>query len=406
MTIDPKERRADGAPLRVLIAGGGVAALEAALALRELAEERVAIELLAPEPHFSYRPLAVVEPFGIGRVHGVEIVDLARAIGARFTLGALASVDPDRHVARCAAGAELEYDLLLVASGARPVEAIVGAFTFRGRADSDALHDLLAELESGAVRDLAFALPGGVTWPLPLYELALLTSAFLAGRGTEGVELALVTPEDAPLGLFGGAASAVVAGLLEERGVTAYTRRYPIAAEGGRLRVAPGDSIRAERVVALARIEGAPIAGLPRDTRGFIPTDAHARVKGIDDVFAAGDATAFPIKQGGLAAQQAQAAAEAIAAVAGADVVPQPFRPVLRGLVLTGAVPTYLRAELTGGAGETSVAQSEPPWWPPGKIVGKHLAPFLAERAGIVLSPPAGADAVAVDVDLTSALTS
>jgi sulfide:quinone oxidoreductase len=38
---------------RVLIAGGGVAALEAALALRALAEDRVRVELLAPEPQFG-----------------------------------------------------------------------------------------------------------------------------------------------------------------------------------------------------------------------------------------------------------------------------------------------------------------------------------------------------------------
>ncbi len=44
------ERRAS--PVRVLIAGGGVAALEATLALRTLAEERVAITLVAPESDF------------------------------------------------------------------------------------------------------------------------------------------------------------------------------------------------------------------------------------------------------------------------------------------------------------------------------------------------------------------
>src|SRR5215210_2743076 len=85
--------------LRVLIAGGGVAALEAALALRDLAGDRVDVELLAPEPHFWYRPLAVVEPFGTGHVHGVELTSLAGSCGARFTLGALASVDGDEHVA-------------------------------------------------------------------------------------------------------------------------------------------------------------------------------------------------------------------------------------------------------------------------------------------------------------------
>jgi sulfide:quinone oxidoreductase len=387
--------------LRVLIAGGGVAALEAALALRALAEEQVELELLAPEPHFWYRPLAVVEPFGGGRVHGLELVELAATVGAQVTLGALAAVEPAEHIARTAAGAEIEYDVLVVASGARPVAAIDGAFTFRGPADSDAFGKLLAELRSGVFERLAFAVPGGVTWPLPLYELALMTATLAAEHGL-APELTLVTPEQAPLALFGAEASAAVADLLKQRGIAVRAGTYPLAVDEGRLKVAPGEAIAVDRVVALARIDGAPIAGLPHDRHGFIPTDAHGRIDGVEDIYAAGDVTTFPVKQGGLAAAQADAVAEAIAAGAGADVAPEPFRPVLRGLLLTGTAPTYLRAELAGGQGETSVAHSEPLWWPPGKVAGKRLAPFLANWAGLVLAPLEPADAVRVEVDLSA----
>jgi sulfide:quinone oxidoreductase len=386
--------------LRVLIAGGGVAALEAALALRALADERVEIELLSPEPHFWYRPLAVVEPFGTGHVHAVELTSLARSCGAIVTLGALASVDPDRHLARTAAGAEIEYDVLLVATGASPVPAVTGALTFRGPANNLAYGDVLDELERGTVRHLAFAVPGGVTWPLPLYELALLTASFLERRGIDGAELALVTPEDEPLGLFGAEASAAVRRLLDDRRIALHTRRFPMMAGDGVLAVARGDSILADRVVSLPRLRGRPIDGIPSDANGFIPTDRHGYVMGVRDVLAAGDVTSFPVKQGGIAAQQADAAAEAIAAAAGADVVPHPFRPVLRGLLLTGSTPTYLRTALHGGAGDTSTAEADPLWWPPAKIVGRYLAPFLAERADAIFTPPAGAAAVRVEVDL------
>src|SRR4051812_569348 len=50
-------------PLRVLVAGGGVAALEAVLALRALAGDRVAIELLAPSDDFVQRQSSVLSPF-------------------------------------------------------------------------------------------------------------------------------------------------------------------------------------------------------------------------------------------------------------------------------------------------------------------------------------------------------
>jgi sulfide:quinone oxidoreductase len=372
---------------RVVIAGGGVAALEGALALRKLADRRVAIELLAPEPQFWYRPLSVVEAFEPHRVHGLELSALAEAIGATFTLGSLECVDADRHAARSDAGALLTYDYLLVATGARPVVAVEGALTFRGPADSDRVRRLLDEMESGIVRRLAFAVPAGTTWALPLYELALMTAKFLGKQGLTDVELALVTPEDTPLGVFGANASAAIVALLSQRRVRLHTGVHPVAAEPGLLHVTPGDAIPADRVIALPRLEGPRLAGLPHDWQGFIPIDPDARVRGLDDVFAAGDVTAFPVKQGGLAAQQAEAAAATIAAAIGADVRPRPFRPVLRGLVLTGESAHYLRAELAGGTGDTSLAASEPLWWPPGKIAGTHLGPFLAEWADTVLSP-------------------
>src|SRR2546423_15679022 len=82
---------------RVVIAGGGVAALEAALALRRLAEERVSIDLVAPEPKFWYRPLAVVEPFGRGRLHGLDLAELADECGALFQGDELTAPDADAH---------------------------------------------------------------------------------------------------------------------------------------------------------------------------------------------------------------------------------------------------------------------------------------------------------------------
>jgi hypothetical protein len=72
---------------RVLIAGGGVAALEAALALRELGEGRVSVEIIAPEPEFWYRPLAVAEPFGLGAVRHFDLAELASGAGASFFRG-------------------------------------------------------------------------------------------------------------------------------------------------------------------------------------------------------------------------------------------------------------------------------------------------------------------------------
>jgi sulfide:quinone oxidoreductase len=373
-------------PMNVVIAGGGVAALEAALALRALAGDRVAVELVAPETHFWYRPLSVAEPFGRGEAGHYGLPDLAAGAGARFSLGAVVAVEATRRVARTSAGAELPYDALLLATGATPQAAIDGALTFRGPADSEALRELLDEAERGDVHRIVFALPWGAVWSLPLYELALMTAAALEEREV-GAELSVVTPEHDPLQLFGPAGSDAMRMLLSARGITLHTGAYPVGIVDGELRVVPLGGIPADRVVALPRLRGARIDGLPQTAEGFVPVDEHGRVLGIPDVYAAGDVTAFPVKQGGIAAQQADAAAEAIAASAGASLVPKPFRPVLRGLLLTGARPQYLRHDLTR-AGERWTVSDEPLWWPPAKIVGRYFAPFMAD---LVSSSPAEA---------------
>jgi hypothetical protein len=117
-------------------------------------------------------------------------------------------------------------------------------------------------------------------------------------------------------------------------------------------------------------------------SRWVHPDDAHGRLAGLDGVFAAGDATAFPIKHGGLAAQQADVVAEAIAASVGVDSIRSPVRPILRGVLLTGGPPRYLRAEISTNADDDSVISQRPPWWPPDKISGRYLAPYLSSQVG------------------------
>jgi sulfide:quinone oxidoreductase len=381
--------------VRVLIAGGGVAALEGMLALRDLAEERVDIEVLTPEQDFAYRPLAVAEPFGLGEIHRFPLGPIVESAGARLLRGTLGAVDADAHRVRTGDGEIVGYDMLVIAAGARPKPTLPGALVFTGGPEVDAFRALLDELEQGVVRRLVFALPPGVTWPVPLYELALLTAARL---GVSGPELAIVSPEQQPLEVFGHAASEAVATLLAERAIAFNGGAYPRAVEDGQLRCAPGGRFEADRFVTLPELQGPRIAGCPTARNDFIPTDRSGRVDGLDDVYAVGDATTFPLKQGGIAAQQADAVAEQIAALAGAPVTPEPFRPVLRGLLLTGAVPKFLRADLVGAEG--SQVEETPLWWPPSKIAGRYLAPFLAAHAGLAVAAPPSTLGIRVEIEL------
>jgi CBS domain-containing protein len=243
--------------------------------------------------------------------------------------------------------------------------------------------------------------PTGAVWSLPAYELALMTAAWLHTRRIDGVELALVTPENEPLHLFGREASDTVRALLDERGIALHVQAYPVEARDGELLLVADGIVVADRVVALPRLQGTRIGGIPQTFEGFIPVDVHGRISGLTDVYAAGDITTFHVKQGGIAAQQAEAAAEAIAAAVGIDLRPRPFRPVLRGVLLTGEGPRYLRGELGAGADEPTQASAEPLWWPPAKIVGRYLAPFLARVVGLGSpSETVPASGVSVEVQL------
>jgi sulfide:quinone oxidoreductase len=384
-------------PQHILVAGGGVAALEAALALRALAEDRVSVELLAPESEFTYRPLAVAEPFRVGEAKRFPLKNLVEAAGATLRQGTLESVDAERREVTTAEGEALAYDALLLALGAQARPGLPGALTFRGPQDQALLTSLLDQAKTGQVRKVVFAVPVGLTWALPLYELALLTAIHLADSGVTDVQIELVTAEQRPLLLFGSEASDAVTELLVSRGIVICADTAPMAFEDGALRLAPQGRIEADAVVTLPRLEGAPLPGVPHDANGFVPTDEHGRVDVAGDVYAAGDLTDFPVKQGGLAAQQADAAAESIAAGAGAPIEPKPFTPVLRGLLLTGLSPRYMRAEPSRHG---SVIDTEPLWWPPAKIVGRYLAPFLALQLGLATGPPRIDERTAVEVEV------
>ena len=380
--------RRNGTPdsnrFRVVIAGGGVAAVEAMVALRELAGDLVDVELVAPEAEFVYQPLAVAEPFDRGTAQRFPLAALANACGARLRVDALARVEPAARRARTRRLVELDYDALLVAVGARAREAVPGALTFRGARDVEALRALIRDVEEERIDDVVFAIPSGSGWPLPLYELALLTADRIRAARQERASVRLVTPEEMPLEIFGRTASGRVRALLDESGIDVITEAHPYTFEDGRLRLSGDGDIAADAVVALPSLRGELIAGIPHDRDDFIGTDPYGRVEGVASVYAAGDCTAFPVKQGGLATQQADAAAERIAADAGADVKPRPFEPVLRGVVITGGTPTYLRAEIRDGLAELSDADGEPLWRPAAKITGRYLGPFLAEQAGLV----------------------
>lgn len=384
---------------QVLIAGGGIAGLEAALALHDLAGERVEVTLVAPDPEFLYKPLTVEEPFTGSPAERHELEPLLADLGARYVSGAVERVDVARREVSLDGDRTLGYDDLIVCVGGRPRPAYRAAETFWSASSDLPVDDLLERAAASEHRTLALVVPQGTSWPLPLYELALQLRRRSEEGGHGDVRLRLFTPEDAPLGIFGRAASDAVGALLEGRRIELEPDSWVVEGDSGELELRPqGGPLPADVVIALPRLVGPAIEGLPADDNGFLPIDDHGRVRGASGVYAAGDGTDFPVKQGGIATQQADAVAEHIAAAAGAEVEAAPFTPVLRGQLVTGAESLHMRHGLTGGHGE-GVASLDYLWWPPQKVSGRYLSAWLSHSPPTRdLDPPDGAMQVEVSL--------
>jgi sulfide:quinone oxidoreductase len=366
-------------PVNVLIAGGGVAALETMMALRAFAGDRVKITLLAPEREFRYRPMAVAEPFTIAHVRHVDLAAIAADFGAELVRGSLVAVEPGDQRVVTHSGERIGYEALVIACGTRLRPAFDGATTIDDRSLGGTLRGLVQDVEDGYTRDIAFVAPAHAFWPLPLYELALLT-AHRAYDMNVDVDISIVSPESAPLALFGSGISNELSKLLRAAGVTFRGSSFAQLAHGELTLQPSGLRLRPSRIVALPLLEGTQITGVATDPHGFIAVTDLGEVRGVDGVYAAGDLTSYPIKHGGIAAQQADIVAAGIAARAGVAIEPQPLRPVIRGVLLTGHATRFLEAELAGDGGFMSTVSDVCPWDPPAKVVARHLGPYLAQE--------------------------
>jgi sulfide:quinone oxidoreductase len=367
--------------MEILIAGGGVAGLEGLLALRAIAGERARLTLIAPDPDFSYRPLAVAEPFGLGHAHRVPLSELAKETGAELVIDAVTGVDDAGREVRLRDGGTRPLEALLLAPGGRAVAGVERATTWWPGGDPEIYGGLLRDIEEGYTKRLAIVVPPGAVWPLPAYELALMTAGEAREMGQDDFEVTVVTPERAPLSLFGEAASTAVGEELALAGVALRTGVVARSARGGLVLEPGGDELAVQRVYAVPRILGAEVEGVPTDDEGFILAGDDALVQGCERTWAAGDAVASPVKFGGLATHQARRAVAAIARLAGVTDAPDPGEPVLHGRLLVGHRTRRLR-----GRGD---AEGAPLWWPQGKVAGEYLPRWLTEHG---VTPPSAAE--------------
>ena len=385
--MPPRLDDPDAAPRGVLVAGAGVAALETVVALRELAPGAVAPTLVAPDETFSMRALSVFEPFGHEPAPRYPLADLTAALDVGRRRDAVEAVDRERRVVRLRSGAAMPYDTLVLAVGAIAYPVFDHGILFDYAHNPAPVDRLLADIRAGRVDAVIVVVPRACAWTLPAYELAFMLAAFArgeaaptaaAGRARE-LEITLVTAEPAPLAAFGPAAADMIHTEFAASGIGLMTGLSARVPSERFAELAYGRKLMASRIIHLPGATGPRIAGVRYDPDAFSPVGADLHVDDDPPPYANRDATAGDHKHGGLAAQQADAVARAIAHDAGATPAPEPYRPVLRAVLRTGRGPRYLRADPPGEC----VVSDQCLWWPPAKVASRWLGPWLAARSPV-----------------------
>ncbi len=376
---------------RVVVCGGGIAAAEGLLRLRRLAGDSVDVSLVAPNDELVMRPLAVRQPFAAGPPKRFSLNRIAADTDANWIQDSLSWVDREAQLVHTAAGEAVHYDALLVATGARQISAFEHVGTFYDSEADETFQGIVQDIEGGYTKSVAFLLPRGSVYQLPLYELALMTAERARSMSADDLELTLVIPDATPLAVFGEGVSGAVTDLLEQSGITLYCSAEATVPAAQRLSIQPqGAELRPERMIAMPLITGPGISGLSAGANGFIPIDRFCAVPHTSGrVFAAGDVVAYPIKHGGLGAQMADTAANAINCLARGETSQAPFHPVIRGKLIGGDHPLYISASLVGGKGFESQVHDEPPWPEDEKVIAEELGQYLAQLDGEAHAPVA-----------------
>ncbi len=396
----------------VCVVGSGTAGLEGLLAAREQLGSDAELRLVAPEREFRYRPASQDSLFRPAGERALAIADLVAESGAQWTADRAEAIHVEERAVMTRDGDTVNFDFLLLAFGSQAKRALEQGYVWQRGADPSFLDRIIRETIMGEVTTVAVNIPRGARWPLPGYELALVLGWRAVGTDAR---VTLLTAEERPLAALGSEATAAISRELDAAGVeviagveaidsesAAGDRADPVqltlVAEertggGDALIGKPTDAARGrtagtpvtfDRLISLPTVVAPFIAGVPTDAAGFIEVDETLRVCGSEWVWAAGGCIAAALEHSALAAQQADAAIDAIAAIATgnagnatASAVPPdgerlsaPGAPELTGMLLIGQRAKWL-AENPPGIQQVSTRCL---WWPPGRAVGRMLA--------------------------------
>ena len=301
---------------RIVVLGGGTGGTLVANRLRRVLPRSDDITVIDADDSHVYQPGLLFVPFGLAKPQ--ELVrPRHRQLhdGVQFRRAEVDSVDIEARTVRLAGGDEVDYDVLVVASGATllPEETpgLTGpgwqekVFTFYTPEGAAALGGALATFDRGDLVVNVVDMP--IKCPVAPLEFCFLADAHLRRRGVRhDVSITYVTPLD---GAFTKAVcSQTLGGLLEDKGIRLVTEfnTGEVDGQAGRLTSYDDRQIDFDLAVVVPLHGGAPYIGRSPglgDPLGFVPTDPYTlQSKVRPEIFVVGDATDLPASKAGSVA--------------------------------------------------------------------------------------------------------
>jgi len=398
-------------PKKILIVGGGFAGFWAALAARRIAGTEAEVTLVSPQPVLEIRPrLYEARPETLA----VDLLPLLRKVDVSFVRGEAIRLNTAAKTVTLAAGDQLAYDRLVVATGSRirrpPVPGAETAFSVDTQADAIAFDRRLREIAREVAEPTIAVVGAGFTG----IELALELRDRLEVHGADGaaerLRIVLIDRSETVGRVLGPGPRPEIEAAMATAAVELRLGAAVQALAADRVSFADGSVLAADAVVLASGMAASPFAAqVPgaRDELGRVVVDATLRAPATPDVFVAGDAAAADTGDGHRTLQSCQHANQ-LGRVAGEnaarDLLGLPLVPYSQLRYLTcldlgrsGAVITLgweRRVEKTGSEGK-AVKQliNTQIIYPPADATAEALLASstidLAERARRVDGPKA-----------------
>jgi len=324
----------------LLILGAGTAGTIMANKLRRrLPGDTWRVRVVDEAAEHFYQPGFLFLPFGLYTERDV-IRPKRRFLprGVEFVQAAVERIEPERNRVRLASGVELPYDLLIIATGTRPVpEQVEGMadgdwrrrvhefYTFEG---AQALTAALGDWRGGRLVVHVSEMP--IKCPVAPLEFAFLADWWLTEKGLrDKTELVYVTPLS---GAFTKPiASQVLSGLLERKRIRVVSDFAVARVDNDRHALVSWDEreVPYDLLVTVPPNLGADMierSGLG-DEMNYVPTDRHTlQARGHENIFVIGDATDVPTsKAGSVAHFEAEVLTENVLARIRSEPLPERF---------------------------------------------------------------------------------